>query len=213
MVAVTRYQSSSKGEVRAVSRGGGRKKEVTACVKAILHSANRSSNADPSDPYSAKALLHSANRSSSADPSDFHLARAPRRRYASPGTAARRISSYPQGNDTCPFLPTPASRILRDPLKIGSPPPQLSPGPLAESFTLRSASGRLSSAPLTAPTMVATPRGKGTGTRIHSVSSGPAGARAVPACVSPLVDLLFKSRSVETLTIFRRYSVATGDFV
>ena len=59
--------------------------------------------------------------------------------------------------------------------------------------------------------MVATPRGKSTGTRIHSFSSGPAGARAVPACVSPLVDLLLKSRSVETLTVFRRYSVAAGD--
>ena len=68
--------------------------------------------------------------------------------------------------------------------------PGTKPGSLGVPFG--AALGSLPSSPLATPTVVATPRDKRTGTRIHSVSSGPAGARAVPACVSPLADLAFE---------------------
>ena len=142
-------------------------------------------------------------------------------------TPARRASPQEQApprnrSSTEIFLPSKRYSIpvsvnphiaeLPRPLEDWLNPPQLSPGLLTEHCTVKSVVRPLLLNPLAAPIAVATPRDKGTGARIRSVSSGPAGARAAPACVSPLVGLLLKSRSVETLTVFRRYSVAAGDF-
>ena len=121
-----------------------------------------------------------------------------------PGTAARRRSSYPQRDTLYQLLSTPTSPNFRDPLKIGPARRSYRPGNLAVNSSFWTPSGRFTYSPYATPTVVATPRDIGTGTRIHSVSSGPAGARAVPACVSPFADLLLKSRSMETLADVRQ---------
>ena len=117
--------------------------------------------------------------------------RASSQEYASFPNRSSKEFAIPPRRGSIPFSVGPRLAERPRPLEDWLSPPQLSPGLLTEHCAVKSVVRPLLLNPLATPIAVATPRDKGTGTRIHSVSSGPAGARAVPACASPLVDYAF----------------------